>query len=111
MNSRVLCCARSRVTILANASALAAALATSLAGQETVWQSVGDPGGNGGVTFTSVHPASGALFTGSDMSRSIFRSRDRAETWEGVANPVTGTPDYIAGDPSSPGTVYMVQIG
>jgi photosystem II stability/assembly factor-like uncharacterized protein len=97
---------RRTFSILAGAAFCAAAGA-----QETVWQSIGDPGGNGGVTFTSIHPASGAIFTGSDMSRSIFRSLDQADHWQSIANPVTGTPDYIAGDPSNPGTVYMVQGG
>src|SRR5258706_7595918 len=80
-------------------------------GQQTVWESIGDPGGNGGVTFTSIHPATGNIYTSSDMSRSLFRSTNRAETWEPIANPVTGTADYIAGDPKSPGTLYMSQIG
>lgn len=79
--------------------------------QPTVWESVGDPGGNGGVTFTSIHPATGSIYTSSDMSRSLFRSNDRADTWQAIANPVTGTADYIAGDPKAPGTLYLSQVG
>ena len=97
--------------VLLRGGAVAAALSGLLYGQETLWESIGDPGGNGGVTFTSIHPATGNLFTGSDMSRSVFRSRNHADDWEPIANPVTGTPDYIAGDPSAPGTLYMSQIG
>jgi photosystem II stability/assembly factor-like uncharacterized protein len=79
--------------------------------QETLWKTWGDAGGNGGVTFTSIHPSSGHIFTSSDMSRSLFRSKDRAETWEAIANPITGTADYIAGDPKEPLTLYMSQVG
>lgn len=79
--------------------------------KETVWETTGDAGGNGGVTFTSIHPATGHIFTGSDMSRSIFRSKNRAENWQSIANPITGTPDYIAGDPQEPFTLYMSQVG
>ena len=79
--------------------------------EETVWKSIADPGGNGGVTFTSIHPKTGHLFTSSDMSRSLFKSTNQAETWEAIGNPVTGTADYIAGDPKEPLTLYMSQVG
>lgn len=79
--------------------------------RETVWESVADPGGNGGVTFTSIHPVSGHIFTGSDMSRSLFRSSDHAETWHAIGNPVTGTPNYVAGDLTEARTLYMSQTG
>jgi photosystem II stability/assembly factor-like uncharacterized protein len=80
-------------------------------GHETLWETIADPGGNGGVLFTSIHPVSGHIFTGSDMSRSVFRSSDRAETWQPISNPVTGTPNYVAGDPAAARTVYMSQTG
>ena len=71
--------------------------------KETVWETAADPGGNGGITFTSMHPTSGHIYTSSDMTRSLFRTVNRAETWQQIANPVgTGTAYYIAGDPSNP---------
>jgi photosystem II stability/assembly factor-like uncharacterized protein len=80
-------------------------------GGKTVWETIADPGGNGGVMFTSIHPLSGHIFTGSDMSRSLFRSTDGAETWEPIGNPVGGTPSYVAPDPTAAGTVFMSQSG
>ncbi len=79
-------------------------------GSENPWQSV-DPGGNGWLIFACVHPGSGHLFFSSDMGSSLYRSTDRGETWEPIANPVTGTPSYIAGDPGEAATLYMSQVG
>jgi len=45
------------------------------------------------------------------MSRSLFRSSDHAETWQPIANPVTGTPSFIAPDPRQARTIYLCQTG
>ena len=85
---------------------------TSPVVKETVWETAADPGGNGGITFTSMHPTSGHIFTSSDMTRSLFRTSNRAESWQPIANPIgTGTAYYIAGDPGNPHTLYMSQDG
>ncbi|MBN2411931.1 hypothetical protein JXQ31_09590 [candidate division KSB1 bacterium] len=81
-----------------------------LRGQETVWQTV-DPGGNGWLMFASIHPKTGHLYFSSDMNLSLLRSTDQGETWEPIANPVAGTPFFVAGDPKEPATLYMNQSG
>ena len=78
--------------------------------QETIWRPV-DPGGNGWLMFASMHPTTGHLYMSSDMSLSLVRSTDMAETWKPIANPIPGTAFYVAGAPSEPGTLYMNQRG
>jgi photosystem II stability/assembly factor-like uncharacterized protein len=82
----------------------------SLSDQSTSWRFV-DPGGNGWFTYFGIHPGDGSLYASSDMKLSLFRSRDRGESWDTIANPVSGTAHCIAGDPVSPGTLYMSQVG
>lgn len=83
-------------------------ISINLFAQESKWEYV-DPGGNGWLMFGSVNPADGSLYFSSDMTRSLFRSTDKAETWEPISNPVSGTPYYIAGDPSNSSLIYMNQ--
>ncbi len=82
----------------------------SLADQSTSWRFV-DPGGNGWFTYFGIHPGDGSLYASSDMKLSLFRSRDRGESWSPIANPVTGTAHCVAGDPLSPNMLYMSQVG
>lgn len=82
----------------------------SLSDQSTSWRFV-DPGGNGWFTCFCIHPGDGSLYASSDMKLSLFRSRDRGESWVPIANPVSGTAHYVAGDPQSPGLLYMSQAG
>jgi len=87
------------------------ALCESGRGEETVWQVTADPGGNGGCTFTAIDSITGHMFTDSDMSRSMFRSNNKGDSWRPIANPITGTPFWVAGDPKEPFTIYMNQLG
>jgi len=82
----------------------------SASAQETTWEPV-DPGGNGWLMFASIHPANGDLYFSSDMNFSLMRSTDQGESWQPIANPVTGTPFYVAGDPKEPEILYMNQQG
>jgi hypothetical protein len=73
------------------------------------WKFV-DPGGSGWTAFPGIHPADGSLYVSSDMKCSLFRSRDRGESWEPISNPVTGSACCLAGDPGNRDILYMNQI-
>ncbi|MFC1481383.1 WD40/YVTN/BNR-like repeat-containing protein [Candidatus Neomarinimicrobiota bacterium] len=79
-------------------------------GQQTRWQPIG-PGGNGWLMTASLNPASGHFYVSSDMGLSLLRSVDRGDTWQPIANPVPGTAFYVAGDPGTPGIIYINQKG
>lgn len=80
-----------------------------LADQSSEWRFV-DPGGSGWLFAFYIHPVSGDLFVSSDMEYSMFRSRDRAETWEPISNVVPGTTFGIVGDPQNHDIIYINQI-
>ena len=74
------------------------------------WRFV-DPGGNGWATFVGINAGNGHLYVSSDMKYSLFRSRDRGESWEPIANPVLGTATCVAADPEAPERLFLSQAG
>lgn len=78
--------------------------------QRTEWIQV-DPGGNGWLTTSAMHPVSGDLYFSTDMRFSLFRSTDLGDTWDPVANVVPGTFNCIVGHPSDENITFGHQVG
>ncbi|MFC2115044.1 hypothetical protein ACFLTU_01115 [Bacteroidota bacterium] len=78
--------------------------------QKTEWISV-DPGGNGWLTASAMHPVSGDLYLTTDMRFSLFRSTDLGDTWDPISNVVPGTFNCIVGHPSDENIIYGHQVG
>jgi photosystem II stability/assembly factor-like uncharacterized protein len=78
--------------------------------QKTEWISV-DPGGNGWLTASAMHPVSGDLYLSTDMRFSLFRSTDLGDTWDPISNVVPGTFNSVVGHPSDENIIYGHQVG